>query len=578
MRHPRSIWIAFGLCLVVVLAVLVWLSLMALRLDARQAEAIRLAALDENVRLVLWRMDSALTPMLMRESARPYFVYSPFYPPERAYTRMFQKLEQGEILMPSPLLNQTSSNILLHFQFAPNGQLSSPQVPTGNMRDLAETGYLESEQIMAAESRLKILRNLVSLPQLLVALPRQSSALPARTPVINPDTKAMYRKSKMMQSALNTNELRARQQNISQSQASQTVTVDLDAGTMTPLWIGQELLIVRRARVDGKTYVQGYWLDWRLLRTSLLAGVRDLLPEADLAPLADRRSPEPSRLLASLPVRLVPGAGPMPSGSSSWPVMITLSIAWTCVLLAAVVAAALLAGVISLSERRRSFVSAVTHELRTPLTTFRMYAEMLAEGMVSDEKRLLYLTTMRTEADRLSNLVENVLAYARLERGRGSTRTETLTLGELVERAEGQLLQRVRQVDMQLVVEGENPALSTAVRVNAATVEQILLNLVDNACKYAASASDRRIHVVARRNEQSGLLSVCDHGPGITRREARRLFQPFSRPTNANGSSMPGIGLGLVLSRRLARHIGGELSLAPEVDNGACFVLSLPLA
>ena len=80
----------------------------------------------------------------------------------------------------------------------------------------------------------------------------------------------------------------------------------------------------------------------------------------------------------------------------------------------------LLAGVVALSERRAAFVSSVTHELRTPLTTFRMYADMLARGMVPDaERRQQYLETLRTEAERLTHLVENVLSYARLERGRG---------------------------------------------------------------------------------------------------------------------------------------------------------------
>ncbi len=72
-----------------------------------------------------------------------------------------------------------------------------------------------------------------------------------------------------------------------------------------------------------------------------------------------------------------------------------------------------------LSERRRIFVSAVTHELRTPLTTFRLYTDMLADGMVSgEEKRRSYLERLRGEAQRLSHLVENVLFYARLESGR----------------------------------------------------------------------------------------------------------------------------------------------------------------
>ena len=80
-----------------------------------------------------------------------------------------------------------------------------------------------------------------------------------------------------------------------------------------------------------------------------------------------------------------------------------------------------LGGALSLSERRGTFVSAVTHELRTPLTTFRLYTEMLDEGMVaSGESQRNYMKTLRSEADRLGHLVENVLSFARLERGRAT--------------------------------------------------------------------------------------------------------------------------------------------------------------
>src|SRR6187401_3474036 len=105
------------------------------------------------------------------------------------------------------------------------------------------------------------------------------------------------------------------------------------------------------------------------------------------------------------------------------------------VLLAVAVAAFLLQGVMTLSERRAAFVSSVTHELRTPLTTFRMYAEMLARGMVPDaNRRQEYFTTLQREAERLTLLVENVLAYARLERGRKPQAQDRVTLRSLLDR------------------------------------------------------------------------------------------------------------------------------------------------
>ncbi len=103
---------------------------------------------------------------MAEESARPYFTYSPLYPAERAFTKMFAEIERGDVLMPSPLLTFTSPQIRLHFQYGPDGRLSSPQVPAGNMRDLAETRYLSPELIELAGRRLEELGKLVSRKEL----------------------------------------------------------------------------------------------------------------------------------------------------------------------------------------------------------------------------------------------------------------------------------------------------------------------------------------------------------------------------------------------------------------------------
>ena len=187
---------------------------------------------------------------------------------------------------------------------------------------------------------------------------------------------------------------------------------------MTPLWIGGRLALARRVTVAGRECVQGCLLDWPSLKASLLETIADLLPLADLRPAPGNAGRDESRMLAALPVQLVPGNLVAASGGAASPIVLSLGIAWACVLTAAAAVAALVWGVVRLSERRAAFVSAVTHELRTPLTTFRLYAEMLAEGMVPDaQRRQEYLLSLRREADRLAHLVENVLSYARLETG-----------------------------------------------------------------------------------------------------------------------------------------------------------------
>ncbi|MCK6552031.1 ATP-binding protein, partial [Myxococcota bacterium] len=350
-------------------------------------------------------------------------------------------------------------------------------------------------------------------------------------------------------------------------------------GPMFPLWLGDALVVARRVEVDGAAYVQGAWLDWSALEAQLLTDVADLVPKARLAKATGPLDPATgaTRRLASLPAELValeitgPTDTPAELGVGA-----LLVIAWGAVLVAAAAVGVLFAGTIALSERRGAFVSAVTHELRTPLTTFRMYSEMLAEGMIDDPaKRQRYVETLRREAVRLTHLVENVLAYARIERGRATGRIEVLALGDVLPRITERLRDRAAQAEMELVTDLAAVA-DHGVVADATALEQILFNLVDNACKYARAAQDRRIELTTDRAGPRVHLVVRDHGPGIPADERRRLFSPFSKSAQRAATSAPGVGLGLALSRRLARTMKGDLVYAPPSDGGAAFRLELP--
>ena len=116
---------------------------------------------------------------------------------------------------------------------------------------------------------------------------------------------------------------------------------------------------------------------------------------------------------------------------------------------------------------------------------------------------------------------------------------------------------------------------------DATALEQILFNLVDNACKYAAGrCQEPVVQVSMERRGRWAELRVCDSGPGISNGERLRLFRPFHKSADEAANSKPGVGLGLALCHRLAKALGGKLTLekAGDAEKGACFVLRLPAA
>lgn len=570
MIRPLTVILLFGLCLLVVLAALVWTSVNLLRLDSAEREAQSQAALEESVRLALWRMDSALAGLVVQESVRPAAEYQLDTAPAN----------------PSGMGLAATPHVLAHLQVAPDGRITSPQSP-----DLAEN--LQDQPAGGLGQQLIELAAVARATKLADRLPQQSGApfgagslLPAG-PAPEPPAVSMSQQARgaqeFQQRARYVQSNNVWAQNATQADVQAAASSHSAGGVMTPVWLEGRLLLARRARVGRQDCLQICWLDWPSMESWLSGIVRDLLPDARLAPAPSALDKQPTRRLAALPAVLIPGQLPAASASGpsshSWSSLRwSLAVAWICVLLAALAVAVLLTGVVSLSERRAAFVSAVTHELRTPLTTFRMYAEMLAEDMLPNETdRRTYLNTLRSEAERLAHLVENVLAYARVERGRGVSRREMVTVAGLIERMRERLSSRCQQAEMQLIISLDADAGGREVLTDIASVEQIVFNLVDNACKYAASAADRRIHLAASVAGQAVHVSVADHGPGLSVGVARSLFHPFSKSAEDAARSAPGIGLGLALSRRLARQVGGRLQLTHDGDYGARFVLSLPV-
>ena len=581
MSRRLKIWLAVGVALLAVIGVMASITSTLLDTERAAAEATAQAVGEERVRLALWRLDSTIPGRISQEMTRVDLLAEstgplPDMPPTPEVRGRFVRNADGAIRWLTP-----------------------PQSP-----ELAEL-----EGALGSEDLLDTVQNPSTLPlrtdEEAGAPPKLSSRKFSYD--VSPksrSTQEWAKRASSVRDTLNSIETVQQQQNavllenLTNKVASlndgsvgaaqpegyadlarvledeQASLASAQLGPVKPLWVGDQLVLARRVRRGELVDIHGAWIDWPTLRASLEDEVADLLPSPSLVPVPDPSPTDTSRLLATLPVRLEHGALPLPPRDAFGPVRTSIVAGWAVVLVGTGTVIGLLLWSMALSERRAAFVSTVTHELRTPLTTFRMYTEMLSEKMV-EAKRDRYIATLRSEAERLGHLVENVLSYARIERDRAERAQETITVDALIERVAPHLRERCRASDSELQIALCEDIGQRAVEVDPAAIEQILLNLVDNAAKYAPSSTGpARMVLEAVRDGRYVRIAVRDYGPGIQPNERRKIFEPFSKAKRDEAGTKPGVGLGLALCRRLARANGGELTVE-DAKPGARFVLRL---
>jgi signal transduction histidine kinase len=521
---------------------------------------------------------------------------------------MLGPVEPGEVLVPSPLLTRVPPFVRLHFEIGPDGRVTSPQAPDGNLRDLAESEYVAADDVIAAEALRLMLAELLdtgvdgqiaagaSIETFIDAdrLARQETAAAAqlaeapmqqRAPTITPQTDSIAdggrefaqlgdspRAQQPQDDAANrVPEPRSRQAPASKTAVEQPEVV---LGPLSASWLGgEELVLMREVRVGQTTLRQGVWLDWPSLRQWLLAQVGDLVPGATL-----RAGAAEARSLAVIPAVIQWPEGGSVRAELASPLGVVLVLTWAAALLAVVAIGVVLRLATSLAERRGRFVSAVTHELRTPMTSVRLYADLLASDAARDgERRDRFVGTLREESARLARIIENVLAYARLGRANGNGHGDSRrpTVGELVEQAVGEQALALANSGLTLCQRLGDGIDALVLDVDGDAAVRILGNLIENACKYGHSTDRAEVEVAAHRVGGMVHLNVRDWGPGVPRRDQRRIFDAFHR-AQRDELRENGLGLGLALGRGLARQMGGSLVL-DEVERGACFTLSLPI-
>jgi two-component system phosphate regulon sensor histidine kinase PhoR len=226
-----------------------------------------------------------------------------------------------------------------------------------------------------------------------------------------------------------------------------------------------------------------------------------------------------------------------------------------------------------LERIRRDFVANASHELRTPLTSIRGFVEALEDGALGEpETARRFLGKIRTHADRMTTLVEDLLELSRLESGDREPEWGDTQPAEVAAAVAASLAGLASRKDIRLRhLDGGAPG----VRTDAERLRRILENLVDNAVKYTPEGG--HVEVTTSPGPDGGArVEVADDGPGIAAEHLSRVFERFYRVDKARSRELGGTGLGLSIVKHLADSLGASVSVQSEPGKGSKFTLSLP--
>jgi signal transduction histidine kinase len=229
---------------------------------------------------------------------------------------------------------------------------------------------------------------------------------------------------------------------------------------------------------------------------------------------------------------------------------------------------------VRLAELRSQFVSSVSHELKTPLTAIRMFAETLRLGRSRNKKmKEEYLDTIVNESERLTRLLNNVLDFSKMEEGRRIYHPRLASLSEIVHAAARAMKYPLSKQGFKLHVDvqGDLPE----VRIDRDTLEQAILNLLNNAMKYSGDSRDIDLRLL--RKDGYALIQVIDRGTGIDQKEQKKIFEKFYRIPTPENERMTGTGLGLALVSHIVKAHGGNIEVKSAPGKGSTFSIYLPL-
>jgi signal transduction histidine kinase len=529
------------------------------------------------------RIAAILQVLRERESRRPYFHYQSLYHDPRG-------ADLGASIVTSPLVEgPTDPLVETYFQIDSQGLLTVPtyneDVPTLNIGPNAGEG----------QKVLALLRPVASELVKLGAEGAPASPAPAPSSSAKAEVVAqndLGNQQGSIQQVLDNNSFAQNKdanqiynQIKKQKKSSNEATVGEVVVTIEPFRFAvasiggaPRILAVRGVETPAGRSTQGF-----LISTAGLATWLAMPPDAEVRASTDASPAIDDDVAVSLPLLrgalhvVVPPPDASVASGAKTAVARDFLVRFVPVSLATMIACGLALLVVAKTERlaqqRSQFAASAAHELRTPLAGLRLYAEMLEGGLGDPEKAGDYARRIGEEAARLGRVVGNVLGFSQLERGAITVRRSRQDLAAWLTDDVARMAPGVEALGAKLELAIDVDPLEASFDADA--MGQIVQNLVDNAEKYSREAKDRTIHVHLRVKDSLACIEVRDHGPGIPRSQRESLFVPFVRGELVDQPA--GVGLGLSISRALARAQGGDLTLLDATD-GARFMVTLPTA
>ena len=221
---------------------------------------------------------------------------------------------------------------------------------------------------------------------------------------------------------------------------------------------------------------------------------------------------------------------------------------------------------------REEFISVAAHELRTPLTTMfarlQLVERRLARNDLDPAPALRDLTLVRQAADRLKVLIDRLLDISRIRSGQLQVERSSTDIAAMIESVALMISETSAR---QITVLAPDPPESYRMNVDGVRIEEVVVNLIDNAVKY--SPKDTPVDVELRSTPDAIWIGVRDRGPGIRIADRTRIFEPFHR---SSSSGVPGVGLGLHIAKQIVELHGGTLNVETPPDGGSRFVVTIP--